>query len=180
MKAHVGIAGNERADQLAKNCFDDDAPRIISPAPISYAEKHIKAAATLEWEAKWSSTENGKHTREIFPTIEDRMKVGQLNLTFVLTQFLSGHGKFNGYLYDKHCRDDPSCKCGEDYQDSKHMLFECPLTNDIRRDLEADCLTRGWTFSIGIIRSFLNDPVLSEYFSHALTRIHHRLVLWET
>ncbi|KAH9516686.1 hypothetical protein DERF_007411 [Dermatophagoides farinae] len=47
---------------------------------------------------RWIMSEDGKVTKKILPSVYDR-KIILIDLHFVFTQFLSGHGKFNVYLH---------------------------------------------------------------------------------
>lgn len=180
VKAHVGIQGNERADQLAKDCFDVSAPLIQVEAPVSYVKRILMSKANEEWNQRWTSSEKGKWTREIFPTVSSRKGSGHIELNFILTQFLTGHGKFNAYLHSRKCRRSPECECGEALQNSKHLLFDCPLTDDIRRELTADCYGRKISFTTSNIATILANHQLKRYFNEAISKIHRRLVLWES
>lgn len=59
VKAHVGIDGNERADQLGKDCFDVTALLIQVAAPVSYVKRILINKANKEWNQRWTS-EKGK------------------------------------------------------------------------------------------------------------------------
>ena len=56
-------------------------------------------------------SEDGKVTKKIFSSVYDR-KIILIDLHFVFTQFLSGHGKFNVYLHKIGYRYKSSCFCG--------------------------------------------------------------------
>ena len=107
VKAHIGIIGNERADELAKSCWTAEAEPVELKAPISFAKRHIRMNQRAEWNTNWMAATNGSWARQIFPTIEHRRRAGPFRLDFVLTQFLSGHGKFGSYLNRFKIRRDP-------------------------------------------------------------------------
>ncbi|UYV64819.1 hypothetical protein LAZ67_3002072 [Cordylochernes scorpioides] len=46
---------------------------------------------------------------------------------FYNTQFITNHGNFNGFLSKIGAIEDSSCHCGNEFQDSRHLLLECPL-----------------------------------------------------
>ncbi|KAJ9585169.1 hypothetical protein L9F63_003025 [Diploptera punctata] len=50
-----------------------------------------------------------------------------LNPTFVLTQFLTNHGKFQQYLHRIGKAASPKCPCSEDDQTAMHLLLHCKL-----------------------------------------------------
>ena len=178
VKAHIGIDGNERADQLAKSCLTPEAEMVELEAPLSFAKRHIRIVERINWNKDWRCTKNGSWTRRIFPTVERRRRAGQFQLDFVLTQFLSGHGKFGEYLTRFNRRDDPSCEC-DGFQDPEHLLFDCPLLDDLRMDIVAECNTRGERFQVASIGTLLANDSTRELFMSFLQATHQRLVLWE-
>ena len=178
VKAHVGIEGNERADQLAKSCWTNDAEPVDLDAPFSFAKRHTRLTERTKWNDDWKKSENGAWTRRIFPTIEHRRKAGKLGLDFVLTQFLSGHGKFGSYLTRFKLRTDPSCECGV-FQDPEHLIFDCPLLADLREDILSEFTQRGKQFSLASIGPLLADHFTHDLFNSFLQSSHRRLVLWE-
>ena len=44
-------------------------------------------------------------------------------------QFISGHGKFNSYLFRMNIVNSPECECGYEYQSPQHILFNCTFYN---------------------------------------------------
>src|SRR5699024_3894995 len=122
--------------------------------------------------------QKGSWTRAIFPTIEHRRKTGTFQLEFVLTQFLSGHGKFGSYLTRFTRRDDPSCECG-DFQDPEHLLFQCTLMADLREEILTECAQRGKRFELASIGPLLADNSSRVQLKSFLLSMHQRLVSWE-
>ena len=43
--------------------------------------------------------------------------------------------KSNSHLYLLHVVDSPECHCGFNEEDNNHFLLECPLYNNLRRDM---------------------------------------------
>ncbi|KAI2803674.1 hypothetical protein BLOT_007807 [Blomia tropicalis] len=107
VKAHIGILGNERADELAKNCLIATLAQVN--APLSFAKKIIFHRMDEKWQKSWSNSSKGRWTAEIFPSIYLRKRAGNLHLNFITTQFLTGHGKFGHYLHRMGCRRNPYC-----------------------------------------------------------------------
>ena len=178
VKAHVGVAGNERADQLAKSSRSYEAEPIELCAPLSFAKRNLRVALRIKWNDDWRTSQNGSWTRQIFDTVENRRKVGDIPLNFVLTQFLSGHGKFGSYLHRFTLRDNPHCECGA-LQDPEHLMFDCHLVNDLRTDILAECTMRGIRFNVLTIGRLLSDLSTSDILITFLQSVHRRLVLWE-
>ena len=123
VKAHAGYIGNERADQLARDCFSIDATFVYCDAPVSFVRRHLFRRAIDTWNRHWITSTKGRWTFAFFPTVEYRRKILNMTIDFVTTQFLTAHGKFGSYLYHRHCRDNSNCACG-DHQTVEHLVFE--------------------------------------------------------
>ncbi|KAI4473631.1 hypothetical protein M0802_016020, partial [Mischocyttarus mexicanus] len=50
-----------------------------------------------EWQKRWEETEKGRETFQYFPNVEERINLN-LKMNYYVTQFISGHGKFNSKL----------------------------------------------------------------------------------
>ncbi|UYV76003.1 hypothetical protein LAZ67_13002102 [Cordylochernes scorpioides] len=53
---------------------------------------------------------------------------------FYNTQFTTNHGNFKGFLSKIGAIKDSSCHCGNEFQDSRHLLLECPLFSNARQE----------------------------------------------
>ena len=59
-------------------------------------------------------------------------------LSYELTQFLSGHGGYRAYLYRFGHDESPCCpRCGNVAENAEHVVFECPTFTAHRTRLEA-------------------------------------------
>ncbi|KAI2804022.1 hypothetical protein BLOT_008163 [Blomia tropicalis] len=104
--------------------------------------------------------------------------VGSAFLNYTTTQFLSGHGKFAGYLFDKKRRRSPTCRCGE-FQDVEHLMFACPDTNDLRDHMERSCFFSNLTYEVTKLPTILADNSLSTTIKQFFFELHRRLCQWE-
>ncbi|KFM75194.1 hypothetical protein X975_08205, partial [Stegodyphus mimosarum] len=81
-----------------------------------------------QWNCDYISSDKGAVTKKFFPTVFERLKSKDLLLNFKVTQFLSGHGKFNVYLEPFKLTSPNLCNCNLGIQQSVfHLLFDCPL-----------------------------------------------------
>lgn len=130
IKAHAGLEGNERADQLAKEAalYSKKKPDYEA-CPVSFVKRQIRVDSLDEWNMRYQSAGTAAVTKLFFPdAIQAHRIVKQLRPHNVLTQVMTGHGGFSEYLNRFKCKESPSCICEPDQKESvPHILFECPV-----------------------------------------------------
>ncbi|GBN58416.1 hypothetical protein AVEN_758-1, partial [Araneus ventricosus] len=96
VKAHVGIPGNEWADQQAKQAICSGEELDI-PAPRSYLNRKVKAYIIHAWTEYWNryNSASGIRVRNFIGSVCPKFLVHNKILIF----FLSGHGPFPQYLH---------------------------------------------------------------------------------
>lgn len=96
------------------------------------------------WQTEWSSSDKGRWTRRLIPTLRTWTERGHGETNYYLTQLLTGHGDFGQYLTRFKIKEDDTCTlCGEDVDSVEHTFYECPATRGMRRKAEA--ITGGLT-----------------------------------
>ncbi len=142
IKAHVGHAGNERADQLAKIGALGTQPsiRYLSSRALSSARVRIKCRNLLiqKWTEAWQRDKACRQTKQWFPEVtQDHVKeITNLDRKTVsaVVQIITGHnylGRHNVVVGDT---DDDECRfCMEDEETSLHIVAECPALHAARR-----------------------------------------------
>lgn len=132
VKGHIGTAGNERADHLAKCAANSNMEYYYSKCPISHIKELFRKDLLEQWNNEWLNSNNGRLTKELFfPSVLQRLKCKFTAPSFVTTQFLSGHGKFGNYL-ERFRLGNNICICEHSDQTVPHLLLECPAF-EIRR-----------------------------------------------
>lgn len=141
IKAHAGLVGNERADELAKEA----AKRMkrkpdYDLCPISFVKRQTRLDTLDEWNRRYSSGETAKVTKWFFPDAVEAYKiVKKLQPDAIITQVMTGHGGFSEYLNRFGCKEDPSCICEPGTkEDVEHILFECPVFGLLRHNIEQE------------------------------------------
>jgi ribonuclease HI len=134
VKSHVGHAGNERADLLAKQgaldplIDDPDRPNISR----SIIRRIVKDKVDAIWNEEWKELPTCRQTKLWFPEINRRKseQIVKLNRKehSLITQLLTGHSYTSRHsaLIDPSI--DPKCsKCdtGEE-QTGYHLITRCP------------------------------------------------------
>lgn len=138
VKGHRGIIGNERADMLAKEAaitVGHENMFSYNKMSLSYIRKILKLRIIDMWNEHWINSTTGMLTRELyFNTVQDRLKSRTLNINFVTTQFLSGHGCCGSYFerFKINCKNGYFCLCQETISTVEHLLFQCPLFGSSR------------------------------------------------
>lgn len=82
------------------------------------------------------NAENGRVTYRFIKNVAFRMENPDFSLGLLDGFFITGHGSFNSFLYERGLSESAECYCGALHEDWQHVLCVCPLYNDIR-DLEA-------------------------------------------
>ena len=141
IKAHIGIIGNETADEAAKKATEKHAAESYSSFPISFAKYHIRTEQWDKWRHEYRTSEQGAMTRLFFPTLDDAKEFrSTTELSFELTQVLTGHSYAKEYLKRFRIIGEESCPCDNDTQQSLiHLLMSCPKYGAYRRQLFYTC-----------------------------------------
>jgi ribonuclease HI len=141
IKAHAGLGGNERADALAKEAaLGSKKKPDYDLCPVSFLKRRIRMETIDEWDRRYRSGETGAVTKLFFPSAGAAYGVvREMGQCKFVTQLMTGHGGFSAYLHRFKCKDNPSCLCEPDKEETvPHVLFECPVFDRIRFDVEQD------------------------------------------
>ncbi|KAL0852573.1 hypothetical protein ABMA27_016991 [Loxostege sticticalis] len=139
IKAHVGLAGNERADELAKEAALNSKTRADYDAcPISHIKGEIRSASLDEWNRRYTESATATTTKIFFPdAIKAYRVVRKIDLDPNVVQILTGHGGFSEYLNRFKCKESPACPCDAQTPETvAHILVECPRFALKRLNLE--------------------------------------------
>ncbi|KAL0811622.1 hypothetical protein ABMA28_009992 [Loxostege sticticalis] len=139
IKAHAGLLGNERADDLAKEAAlalkrKPDYDRC----PVSFAKRTIRYRSIVEWSDRYANGETAATTKLFFPDAGDAYRlIKKIKPAGLLTQILTGHGGFSQYLHRFKCRESPSCDCDPAVEQTvPHLLVDCPIYSVLRFNFE--------------------------------------------
>ncbi|CAO1624999.1 unnamed protein product [Jaminaea pallidilutea] len=163
LPGHVGIEGNEKADEEARRASDElpseaEKQRGVSPATLL---NKAKAECTERWRQSFALNQNkATDLRAIVGrgrlghTAKLHRGLGRAQSS-LLTQLRTGHGGFGTYLAGRKAIDTPQCECGHPRESRQHILLSCRLWRLQQRQLQATIRGR----YIGSLRQLLDsDP----------------------
>lgn len=130
----------------------------VDSATDGRAQASVRAREqTMEvWQSRWENETAGRWTARLIKQVGPWFNRGHGDVSFWLTQFLSGHGYFRSYLAKHNKVTDPTCRfCGYVKDDARHTFFVCPRFAENRLDL-ADII--GDFSPDSIIETMLGDP----------------------
>lgn len=145
------ISGMIPADLLAKECA------LIQNNATAKTEARMKTVET--WQRRWSASTKGRWTNRLIPDVKSWVERKHGDIEFYMTQFLSGHGAFRGYLHRFGLNDSPFCPCCHDLiEDAEHVFFICPRFSSQRNFLRGQLSTE---IGVGNIIQLMMDSSLS-------------------
>jgi ribonuclease HI len=91
VKAHVGIYGNETADQLAKAATrNGDIAVSYSGKPTSTLYSELKEVVIEKWQTEWDKCSKAAITKEFFQDLRERLKM-KIRINLNVTATVTGH-----------------------------------------------------------------------------------------
>ena len=163
---HSGIAGNVKADTLAKRgaLMTPMGPEPIIGIPQSFITKIIRSHTVNKFNLYWNNLHtarqaknciriNKKHSKYLINLSRTRLK------TYI--GVMTGHYGFNKHLVNIGKRLDPGCDlCGNHTDTAEHFLCNCPAFISLRRKHLG-----GYIIRPDLIRSLLPQNILHYIYS---------------
>nr|KMM69761.1 hypothetical protein CPAG_06075 [Coccidioides posadasii RMSCC 3488] len=132
--AHVGVPGNEEADQLAKMAASPPStpqpqPESDPPTLISTTKTTIRQAMKHEWKKSWENTRHGRDLLRLGArpgkATLDTHRGTHRAVSSTITQMRTGKIGLGAYLHSIDKADTDKCDCGYGPQTVRHILLEC-------------------------------------------------------
>lgn len=140
VKGHTGLAGNERADTLAKQAVaDPDLPITFLPRPPSFIKYTQKQQILRNWQLRWRTSAVARFTKQFFPKISLDTFIFDRSLFL----FLTNHGPYQQHKYFIKKANSPHCICGNT-STSLHYITTCPLTTEFHIKNPTDMPLNNW------------------------------------
>lgn len=96
----------------------------------------VKRKLDDEHEKEWPQAKFGGAYRKIQPTVDKRPLEKHRNLkrweSSIIVQLRTAHISLGKYLHRIGHADTPMCACNTSQEDPSHVLFQCPLYQDLR------------------------------------------------
>jgi hypothetical protein len=129
-------SGNERAGGLAKTAAGSRTPCSFGKCPLSFLKGTLKTDVLNSRNVKCEACEKGSITRKLFfPSVDTGLQASYTQPDFVLTQFLTDHGKFGAYFHRFTVQTDRQYlrvrTCQESAETVEHILFDRPVYGKI-------------------------------------------------
>ena len=119
--AHVSLSGNEHADRLAK-----EGSQLSQPDnPVTYEE--AKTLLSSSFRARWSLRNQGYNPRQ------DPIRALERHQQTTIFRLRTGHCGLRAHLKRIGVAPSAQCECGQADQTPAHILQECPLLDEQRR-----------------------------------------------
>ena len=99
--------------------------------------RELRAETLRRWQARWDAALTGRTTRRFFEDVGQRVEAGWMRVDYYVTQFLTGHGDFQGKLHSFGLVETGECECGHPTETSEHVLHDCFRYSTERATLEA-------------------------------------------
>jgi len=141
--AHVGILGNEIADEMAKTASLHGVISNQPPLPDDY-KPISKHSMKQQWKTKWNCCDTGRFAHSIFPHITTKPWFHEFpeerKVINTISRIITGHCSVKSHLNRFKIVEDPLCVCQVTYETVDHLLWECARYD--RTSLVSEILTQ--------------------------------------
>jgi ribonuclease HI len=139
--SHVGIAGNERADKLAKLSLSNQQIDINIPLEIKEAYAEVDKQSLQAWQEKWNNETTGRHYHAIEPIVSNKIKYTctQRAKETYITRLRLGKCNLNHYLKQISRHDTGLCAQCNEPETIDHFLNKCIKNKSLTSDIQKIC-----------------------------------------
>ncbi|GBP63882.1 Retrovirus-related Pol polyprotein from type-1 retrotransposable element R1 [Eumeta japonica] len=104
-------------------------------AEVRVLRRRVRDEMIALWQRDWDEEKNGRELYRYFPDVSARLSFGWVEPDYQTSQLLTGHGCFRKRLYELGLNETSECLCGQTDEDMHHVLWSCPLYDDLRSDM---------------------------------------------
>ena len=171
--SHVGIAGNERVDSLAKDARTCGVVPCLFSLPVSDYVRMLRTEVGNEWGEMFAKSSRGSYYRSIQPTIPKEpwfrgIKVSKHSVS-LLCRLRIGHTVLASHLKRIQVVTSSLCVCEEEEETADHVLFNCRLLPN--HDFFREISLIGLTFPLSVQHLLsLNSPKINKAITNHLKK----------
>lgn len=103
---------------------------------MSRCKELVHERAIEVWQDRWDVSEKRRVMYEWIRDVRFASRNEWFDFGMSASYLLTGHGSKNQFLFKRGLAGSECCMCGEECDDWKHVLSECPMYED-ERDLDA-------------------------------------------
>jgi ribonuclease HI len=135
--AHVGIHGNEIADDLAKESITQDCITINNKICIADSKTLMTNELNEDWQSFYTESEKGQKFKNIMPSINKRPWFDRLHLDAdeikMVNRLISNHSYDKRWLHRFGKADTDLCQTCNEVETAEHIAFKCRKYADRRQ-----------------------------------------------
>ncbi|KAH8314620.1 hypothetical protein KR067_011442, partial [Drosophila pandora] len=80
-----------------------------STAPREAIKRSARQRSLSIWQERWDSATKGRWTHRLIPNLQEWIERDKAQVSYQLSQFLSGHGGYRKYLHRIGHEESPEC-----------------------------------------------------------------------
>ncbi len=144
MPAHVGVAGNESADELAKNTLKRE--EIDFNVPLSKGEvKSIINENIIKERQEKLNPVKGQHLFNIKEMVDSNKNISGRNIKeeVIITRMRLGHSGLNASLFITGLHETGLCENCGGKETMEHVIYDCKMYDEERKELISYLNKRG-------------------------------------
>lgn len=124
--SHIGIDGNEAADQCARKVSESVETEVTECRNLaSDIKSYFRNLITCKWNQEWKYSQTSLRTIKdnVYPRLS---RIRARKLQTVITRLRIGHTRYtHSHLFTRD--DPPKCEICDEINNVKHFLIDCPL-----------------------------------------------------
>lgn len=154
--SHVGIKGNEIADQTAKDAAISEELEVTSIYIHTDIKSHLKQLIIHQWQRSWQDSDT--HLKQIKPSVVEHLLLpGTRKTQVILSRLRLGHTRLtHGHLMSG--QDPPQCELCQCRLTVKHLICECRKFHQERSANRISAnIKEALTLQIGSVMKFLAE-----------------------
>ena len=164
--SHIGIRGNDRADELAKESLQHQEVDIIIKREIKDRYKEIDDITRNLWQTRWDNETTGRHCYSIQPQVGKAAKYTNRDCRkkeVIISRLRLGRCRLHAYLHEMDIHTDGLCNTCDIPETINHFLMSCQQQTSLRIKLENVCRAINEPFELRTLLS--NNQCIREIYA---------------